>query len=191
MPICETCLVAITKLSPQEKAPPSNERDVDTTLPRFGNWIFRSCWICSKFSKWLEFNHPELFNSWHKMKLPVIYALIGFLHASRPQVPLLCVIILHVTVQGLDRDDDACGFEINLIPGEGILIQIYSVVHNRETNNVQILSHVHSLYRNVDSILHCRSGGLKAAEVTMSNVRKTTINGIQHVCCILVVGIRK
>jgi hypothetical protein len=50
----------------------------------------------------------------------VTYALIGLAHADRPQVPLICVLILSVTVQGPHREDDACGFGINLIPGEGI-----------------------------------------------------------------------
>jgi hypothetical protein len=120
MPICETCSDAITNLRPQEKALLSDKQDVDTSLPRFGNGTIRTCWVCSKFSKWLEVKHPELFSSWREEKLPVKYAKIGFGHAKRPGAPLICLLLLNVTVQGLHREDDACEFEVNLIPGEGI-----------------------------------------------------------------------
>ena len=126
MPICTTCSVAITQLRPQDKAPAFN--DINITLPRFRSWIVRNCWVCSKFSKWLEAEHPGLFNSWNIDELPVAYTLIGIEHIDRPQDPLISLLMLNITAQGLDPEDDACEVEVNLIPGEGIFDQINVVL---------------------------------------------------------------
>src|ERR1700753_1738742 len=101
MPTCKTCSVTIVKLFPPENAPLSKEWKVNTILPRFRNDIFSNCWICSKFSEWLKVEDPELFKSWQKKELPVTYALTSFSHLKRLQGPLIVMLLLDITAQGL------------------------------------------------------------------------------------------
>jgi hypothetical protein len=118
MPICTTCSAAIIKLSPQERTSVTSGNPVEITLPPLQHVPRDDCWICTKFSKWLAAEHPEIFHNWGNEDLPVTYSLAGLSHIDRPRGTLICVIMLNFTYRGFG-EDDACGFELDLVPGEG------------------------------------------------------------------------
>lgn len=145
MLICTTCSAAITTLHPQDRGSVPTRRLVESTLPPLNHVPRYDCWICIKFSKWLGAEHPELLGNWDHQDLPVTYSLVGCSHVIRPQSPLICVIMLNFTHRSLGGND-ACGFELDLIPREGNFLRLNT--RNQDTNGLQILSHALLLNRN-------------------------------------------
>jgi hypothetical protein len=122
MPICDRCSFAIIKLRPQEKQPVFDDDDVDVNvaLPRFEPAVVHGCWICAKFSTWLGIEHPELFDNWKKGQFQASYSITGRAHVAQAKHRPLSLFMMNITALGHDRDHDACGVDLVVIPAEGM-----------------------------------------------------------------------
>ena len=119
MPVCTNCSSAIIKLLPQDRRAVLSDGPIDITLPKLATSTVRDCWICARFSKWLENEHPELLDTWLTQKLGVTYSVMASAHIDESNYPRLRLFLMNITAQGLDHDDDACGADMTLLPAEG------------------------------------------------------------------------
>ena len=97
-----------------------SNKGVNVTLPQFEPAVVHECWICDKFSNWLETKHPKLWNDWHKGQFHASYYGVGNAHVAQPGHRLLCLFMMNITAHGHSHDDDACLVDVSVIPAEGM-----------------------------------------------------------------------
>jgi len=130
MAICDRCSLAIRNLRPHDW-PPAQKPEVKTCvrLPRFRRSFIIECWICCKFSQWLEVERPEVLEAWRKKTLLVEFAAFGRIHVDRAGPGVLAPFFIEILPAGCSKDDLGCEVELNsttdasmfIFPGESFL----------------------------------------------------------------------
>src|SRR5688572_3786945 len=70
MAICSQCKASLEKVCPFT---PHGEQETAAVLPRHSDDTTHRCWICCKFSDWLQEEDEEEFSAWqqHPLKIRV------------------------------------------------------------------------------------------------------------------------
>ena len=123
MAICSSCSMAIQKLRPQDFGlVQPKDRKVCVMLPRYRRGAISECWICDKFSRWVEAEHPKLMKVWVRRSLMVefvAFASMSFEHRNGILLPF----IMNIMPSGYEIDIyDCCSVELNFVAAEGKLI---------------------------------------------------------------------
>jgi len=93
---------------------------VTVTFLKFPRAGVHDCWICCKFSRWLETENLNLFKAWRKRSLKVEFATfgrIGFVAPPKGNVVLPFFMEVFPSSQG--SDDCVCAIELNFISAHG------------------------------------------------------------------------
>ena len=106
--LCSLCMQAVTRLHhfnlPQEKR-------VTIRHPRHEAAIRKRCWICFKFSVWLEREYPGAFQSWEASDgLDIVYSRDFY------QIHTVTCTLTQQSVRIFDfdmRPSDTCGIEVD------------------------------------------------------------------------------
>lgn len=120
MPICDRCIAAVCQLLPKTQF--DRKRPVTSTLPTYRNTKVRKCWICSRFSRWLQERNPEVFGRWRRRPLRVVYRALasGLVERGDKSLPIFLLVLLvsHVLpVQSKSRY--GCDLELSILPENG------------------------------------------------------------------------
>lgn len=118
MPICQRCTSAIAAIYPR----PFPSQRVTIELPILAQSDIRNCWVCLKFSTWLESEDPSAFDLWQTCPLKVIFfcqELITPADAGvRDNIPFR--LFVGILLDGKDQDEDeSCIFELSLVFPKG------------------------------------------------------------------------
>ena len=124
MAICSRCSSAIQRLRPQGKRSERKERDINVNLPIFGRAGVRGCWICFKFSKWLEAENPKLFKEWRRRSLQVKFTAFGRMYSEEPQQDILLPLFMDISPSSQEKDGATCHIELNFISATGTVIAL-------------------------------------------------------------------
>jgi hypothetical protein len=91
------------------------------TLPVYRLGAVHDCWICTKFSKWLEAENPALFKAWQKQSLQVKFTSFGRMRLEQPREDILLPFFVNILPPGGDDDDDgaACEVVLNFMYAQG------------------------------------------------------------------------
>jgi hypothetical protein len=122
MAICSRCSSAIQQLRPQDCPSERKEGDINVKLPVFGRAGVRGCWICFKFSKWLEAKNPRLFKEWRSRSLQVKFTAIGSMHFEEHQQDMLLPLFMDISPSGQEEDGATCEVELDFMSATGIVI---------------------------------------------------------------------
>lgn len=143
MPICKRCSSTIQKLRPQGLPNLQEDLEVNVTLPIFQPAAVCGCWICSKFSQWLETENFKLFMDWRRRSLRVKFSAFARAHFEQPQQDVLLPYIMDIVVQAHDSDDASCEVKLHFVPASGMTFPVmFHVVWQGETNpSVDIPAH--------------------------------------------------
>ena len=95
MGICSRCSMAVQHFRPHNGRQHEVESRITAVLPRWGDTMALKCWICNKFSKWLETQDRGTFMKWQIEALDVEYAAVAYLffidrapEGAQPQVSM-------------------------------------------------------------------------------------------------------
>jgi hypothetical protein len=121
MAICSRCSSAIQRLRPQDWRP-EQKGDINVKLPVFGCADVRGCWICFKFSKWLEAENPNLFKEWRRRSLQVKFTAFGRMHFEQPQQDMLLPLSMNISPSGKEEDGTTCEIELSFMSTTGTVI---------------------------------------------------------------------
>ncbi|KAE9364280.1 HET-domain-containing protein [Stipitochalara longipes BDJ] len=114
MPVCQSCLSAIEKVYAHGPNSQLNQH-VTIQFPVLTQCHIRNCWVCLKFSEWLESEDPSLFDSWKTNPLSVKFfysAQIG--DRNRANIPLRVFLGIQLDYSDPD-DDDSCLVDLAFI----------------------------------------------------------------------------
>ncbi|KAH8596815.1 heterokaryon incompatibility protein-domain-containing protein [Bisporella sp. PMI_857] len=76
----------------------------------------RDCWICYKFSRWLDAENPEIFNAWCTSSLEVEYSFFGRVVFEEPGPDnVLLPFFISIAPASYDGDSLGCDIELNFI----------------------------------------------------------------------------
>jgi hypothetical protein len=132
MAICSRCSSAIQRLRPQDWRSKRKEGDVNVKLPVFGRAGVRGCWICFKFSKWLEAENPNLFKEWRRRSLQVKFTVFGRMHFEEPQQDMLLPLFMDISPSGQEKDGATCEIELNFMSATGtVIVPTYPALYIR------------------------------------------------------------
>ncbi len=70
MSLCALCLEAVTRLHPHN-SPRKHQQTVN--FPPHNVDLIQNCWVCLKFSKWIEKERPSLFSDWQNNPLVAVF----------------------------------------------------------------------------------------------------------------------
>jgi hypothetical protein len=76
MSLCQRCTSAVQQLF-THRSNPGSSKDVIIQFPVLRQADVHSCWICLKFSKWLEATDPTKFGNWNTAPTSVKYHYFG------------------------------------------------------------------------------------------------------------------
>jgi hypothetical protein len=117
MPVCSRCCMVIQKLRPQQ-VPPLQEDPVKVELPILQPTEYINCWICHKFSQWLETEDLPLFEEWRRRPLLVTFCVYGRPVLINGPPGLLLPLFVGIRPDNVN-EEDSCDIELNFIPDEG------------------------------------------------------------------------
>ena len=129
MGVCLICLTAIQDLGPRDWPRNRNDRsEVKTTLPKYHLKEVLDCWICAKFSEWLECEDGVAFKEWHIKGLEVEYAGWSRLEvegmSQEDALPPFFISIFPPS----HNVDNGCSIELNFISSQGEkLLALYDI----------------------------------------------------------------
>jgi hypothetical protein len=130
MAICSRCSSAIQRLHPQDGRSERKERYVNVKLPIFGRAGLRGCWICFKFSKWLEAENPKLFKEWRRRSLQVKFTAFGRMGFEQPQQDTILPLFMDISPLGQEEDGASCQIELNFMSATGtVIVLTYPALH--------------------------------------------------------------
>jgi hypothetical protein len=117
MPVCNRCSTVIQKLRPQQ-TPLVQTNPVKVELPFLQPTEYANCWICHKFSQWLETDDLLLFEEWRRRPLLVTFFVYGCPLLIKGPPGFLLPLFIGIRPESYD-DEDFCDIELNFIPHEG------------------------------------------------------------------------
>ncbi len=127
MAICSRCSSAIQQLRPHDWQSERKERNINVKLPIFGHAGIRGCWICFKFSKWLEAENPKLFKEWGRRALQVKFIAFGRMYIEQPQQDVLLPFFMNISPSGQEEDDATCQIELNFMSATGTIVPAFPI----------------------------------------------------------------
>ena len=126
MAICHICISAVQKLRPHDRAVPPGNR-VSATLPKISRAAVLDCWICCKFSRWLEAEESNVFETWRREPLPVEFVVFGRFYPEEPHKEnALLPLFINISPLTHDSVDDVCEIELNFLAKQGRTISFAS-----------------------------------------------------------------
>ena len=121
MAICSRCSSAIQQLRPQDRPSKREDREVVVEVPILGRADVNCCWICFKFSAYLEAKVPGLLNEWRMRSLQVKFTTFGRVYREGPELAAPLLLSINISPLGLEEDDAGCEIELNFMTATGIL----------------------------------------------------------------------
>ena len=119
MVICPRCASAIRQLHSQGWLSEREDREVAIELPILDHAGVNSCWICSKFSTWLEAEVPRYLDEWRRQSLQVKFTVFGRIYREEPQPDIPLLLLINISPLSLKKDYAACELELNFMTATG------------------------------------------------------------------------
>lgn len=122
MTICPGCSSAIRRLRPQDLPSEREDPEVTIEVPVLDPAGVNSCWICFKFSRWLEAEAPKYLDEWRRRSLLVKFTAIGRIYREDPQSDTLLHLSINMSPLSLEEDDAACAIELSFTMATGTVV---------------------------------------------------------------------
>ena len=120
MPLCGRCTWAIEEVYSQGLDFRLTQ-DVKIHLPVLSQIDIQSCWVCLKFSKWLESEYPALCGDWKREPLGVKFSHHAHIVSSE-QANSPARLFVGIGLDGKNSEDDEfCMLDLALISAKGIV----------------------------------------------------------------------
>ena len=132
MAICSRCSSAIRRLHPQEWRSGREDSEVNIKIPIFGRAGVNSCWICLKFSRWLEAEVPKVSKEWRRRSLQVKFTVFGRFQLKEPQQDIPMPLSMSISPLGQEENGLACGIELHFMSTTAtVIVSKYLVLYVR------------------------------------------------------------
>lgn len=118
MGVCARCCSTIRRLH-QDQPQPRNTGHIFVTLPAFRYNRVRGCWICYKFSRWLQVNDPKVFKTWRRRSLRLKFAKYAQVFFEEPQQNTLLPSFIDIVPSSYGSDSGSFNVEISFMPAAG------------------------------------------------------------------------
>jgi len=131
MGVCATCTAAIQQLRPHDRRE-NTLRRITVALLGYRDTTVLECWICLKFSQWLQTQDRDAFASWRTQELQVEY--FEFIHLKalpqeEPHENIIMPFVMGIRPPKHERDN-SCFVELNFISPNGKHWTIFYVLRS-------------------------------------------------------------